>query len=262
MRRRGFTLIELLVVIAVIAILAALLLPVFAQAREAARKTQCLSNQKNIGLAIMLYAQDYEESIVPWLVSPAEYSGQPRRERVWTGRLQPYLRNGGSPSADGVMRCPSFKEAGLRAASKEAGCVDPANPAGLDPFLPALETYAHYGIVQPDQGLQGQGTQEEPFYQNAGSRIAPAGGVTMTLAQILRPVETAVVSDGITMTGGGVFVTVMGCNGAGTHGEGANFTFFDGHSKWISGNAEKHLQRRADGAYFKKYFTYSMEPGM
>jgi prepilin-type N-terminal cleavage/methylation domain-containing protein len=60
-RKRGFTLIELLVVIAIIAILAAILFPVFAQAREAARKTSCLSNTKQIGSAVMMYLQDYDE---------------------------------------------------------------------------------------------------------------------------------------------------------------------------------------------------------
>ena len=59
--RRGFTLIELLVVIAIIAILAAILFPVFARAREQARRTACLSNLKQIGLAIMMYVQDYDE---------------------------------------------------------------------------------------------------------------------------------------------------------------------------------------------------------
>jgi prepilin-type N-terminal cleavage/methylation domain-containing protein len=59
--RRAFTLIELLVVIAIIAILAAILFPVFAQAREKARGTACLSNQKQIGLALMQYVSDYDE---------------------------------------------------------------------------------------------------------------------------------------------------------------------------------------------------------
>ena len=59
---QGFTLIELLVVIAIIAILAAILFPVFAQAREKARQTACLSNQKQIGIGIMMYAQDYDET--------------------------------------------------------------------------------------------------------------------------------------------------------------------------------------------------------
>jgi len=65
-RRRGFTLIELLVVIAIIAILAAILFPVFAKAREKARQSNCQSNLKQIGLAWMQYAQDYDEQ-VPWL---------------------------------------------------------------------------------------------------------------------------------------------------------------------------------------------------
>lgn len=61
MKRRAFTLIELLVVIAIIAILAAILFPVFAQAREAARSTACLSNLKQIGTSVMMYSQDYDE---------------------------------------------------------------------------------------------------------------------------------------------------------------------------------------------------------
>jgi prepilin-type N-terminal cleavage/methylation domain-containing protein/prepilin-type processing-associated H-X9-DG protein len=63
MRKRGFTLIELLVVIAIIAILAAILFPVFAQAREAARKTQCLSNLKQLGLSVIQYAQDWDDCV-------------------------------------------------------------------------------------------------------------------------------------------------------------------------------------------------------
>ena len=60
---RGFTLIELLVVIAIIAILAAILFPVFAQAREAARKASCLSNIKQFGLATLMYVQDYDDML-------------------------------------------------------------------------------------------------------------------------------------------------------------------------------------------------------
>jgi prepilin-type N-terminal cleavage/methylation domain-containing protein/prepilin-type processing-associated H-X9-DG protein len=78
MSKRGFTLIELLVVIAIIAILAAILFPVFAQAREQARSTSCLSNNKQIGLSVKMYAQDYDEEFpmgtyVPnrnWEVNP------------------------------------------------------------------------------------------------------------------------------------------------------------------------------------------------
>ncbi|MFA0737619.1 MAG: hypothetical protein LKKZDAJK_000711 [Candidatus Fervidibacter sp.] len=63
---RGFTLIELLVVIAIIAILAAILFPVFSQAREKARQVTCVSNMKNIGMSLMQYVQDYDETFPAW----------------------------------------------------------------------------------------------------------------------------------------------------------------------------------------------------
>lgn len=69
MKRTGFTLIELLVVIAIIAILAAILFPVFARAREKARQSSCLSNQKQIGLAILMYNQDYDERVIQWRIA-------------------------------------------------------------------------------------------------------------------------------------------------------------------------------------------------
>lgn len=68
---RGFTLIELLVVIAIIAILAAILFPVFARARENARRTSCLSNLKQMGLGMMMYVQDYDETYPYGYYTPA-----------------------------------------------------------------------------------------------------------------------------------------------------------------------------------------------
>src|SRR5207245_7614748 len=83
----GFTLIELLVVIAIIAILAAILFPVFAQARATARKAACASNLKQIGLAFTLYAQDYDEMLVPhW----QDKTGIPD----WKTLLDPYIKRG------------------------------------------------------------------------------------------------------------------------------------------------------------------------
>lgn len=91
-RRSGFTLIELLVVIAIIAILAAILFPVFAQAREQARKTSCLSNQKQLGLSLMMYSQDYDE-VFPFGLDEAWHDS-------WAVTTQPYIKN------SGVLRCP------------------------------------------------------------------------------------------------------------------------------------------------------------
>jgi prepilin-type N-terminal cleavage/methylation domain-containing protein len=83
-QRRGFTLIELLVVIAIIAILAAILFPVFAQAREKARSAACLSNLKQVGMATRMYSQDYDEVLVPNYLysSPTTY-------QWWPDLLQP-----------------------------------------------------------------------------------------------------------------------------------------------------------------------------
>lgn len=92
----AFTLIELLVVIAIIAILAAVLFPVFAQAREKARQTSCLSNVKQIGNALTMYAQDYDEAL-PRSQSGGLSAANPSRD--WATDLVPYIKAGGSQDA-------------------------------------------------------------------------------------------------------------------------------------------------------------------
>jgi prepilin-type N-terminal cleavage/methylation domain-containing protein/prepilin-type processing-associated H-X9-DG protein len=95
-RSKGFTLIELLVVIAIIAILAAILFPVFAQAREAARKTTCTSNVKQLGLGMLMYVQDYDERF------PLQFYINPISFKTLLGDLiHPYIKN------YQIWRCPS-----------------------------------------------------------------------------------------------------------------------------------------------------------
>jgi prepilin-type N-terminal cleavage/methylation domain-containing protein/prepilin-type processing-associated H-X9-DG protein len=93
--RRGFTLIELLVVIAIIAILASILFPVFARARENARRTSCMSNLKQIGLGLAMYVQDYDE------VMPAAYNNLVVPYMKWMDMAYPYIKN------EQVFNCPS-----------------------------------------------------------------------------------------------------------------------------------------------------------
>ncbi len=90
--RRGFTLIELLVVIAIIAILAAILFPVFARAREKARQSSCLSNVKQIGLAFLQYNQDYDETW-PLMAWNSTTGWEPAISGWWGGELGPYIKN-------------------------------------------------------------------------------------------------------------------------------------------------------------------------
>lgn len=92
-RRRGFTLIELLVVIAIIAILAAILFPVFARARKQARKAMCLSNVKQIGTGVMMYVQDYDETYpnAQWHMELPAWAS-PTYQRIHL-LVQPYVKN-------------------------------------------------------------------------------------------------------------------------------------------------------------------------
>jgi len=91
-QRSAFTLIELLVVIAIIAILAAILFPVFAQAREKARQTSCVSNFKQGSLAILMYVQDYDETMVPAEYGCCSYNPD-TGDRLWPQLVNPYTKN-------------------------------------------------------------------------------------------------------------------------------------------------------------------------
>jgi prepilin-type N-terminal cleavage/methylation domain-containing protein len=109
-RARGFTLIELLVVIAIIAILAAILFPVFARAREAARRSGCLSNMKQVTTAILMYSQDYDE-ILPYQQMGDVCDYAIAKSAVWINSTMPYVKN------KGVWICPSADDWGAKGES-------------------------------------------------------------------------------------------------------------------------------------------------
>jgi len=146
-RRRGFTLIELLVVIAIIAILAAMLFPVFARARESARKIQCLSNVKNIALAVQMYLTDYDRmppsehrpEIVNWYASrgdcPANIQGAKNNPYLkWPVLLDEYTKN------RDVWRCPS---------ARSVMDIRILNPLGGDWWVRVQQLYDSAGACSP-----------------------------------------------------------------------------------------------------------------
>jgi prepilin-type N-terminal cleavage/methylation domain-containing protein/prepilin-type processing-associated H-X9-DG protein len=183
-RNSGFTLIELLVVIAIIAILAAILFPVFAQAREKARQTSCLSNLRQIGTAGLMYAQDYDERLFPiayddWSHYWWGYVDR-QNQRLDTQRsfLYPYMRNAA------IQACPSFRESrayqyGLLGYGYNYVYLSPMRPPTYTPIAVALaqinspaETawladsaqWRTWGAGAP--AFEGTGFLEPPSYNN------------------------------------------------------------------------------------------------
>ncbi len=155
-RANAFTLIELLVVIAIIAILAAILFPVFAQARAKARQTACLSNMKQIGIAVLSYAQDYDELIVASEIYPTGNSADGIVS--WPSLIQPYIKN------VEVFVCPGADEL----------------PAPADPTQVAPSTRRYMGITLGDgsekNGLDGLPNQKVPRLSYSRNLIPAVNG--------------------------------------------------------------------------------------
>src|SRR5689334_16404655 len=161
--RYGFTLIELLVVIAIIAILAAILFPVFAQAREKARSISCISNMKQLATANLMYVQDYDEVMTFGL-------GDSWWMNTWVRNTQPYVKN------FQVYRCPS--DAGLTTAWLQANSW-----AGIH------VSYASNGVIYWDgskNSLQGVMGLAQPSWM---------GNVVQSMAAIGRPAETIMLAE-------------------------------------------------------------------
>ena len=177
--RSGFTLIELLVVIAIIAILAAILFPVFARARESARTTACLSNTNQIAKGFLMYVQDYDETFPPWTANHCGvYTGGAFALRwMYPNLVGPYIKNGivlnpvtNTGDLGQVWACPSIKQTLTAAANTYA------------------YNYYSFGGTSNCTGA-GLSAAYTPF--NGPTYAFPA-----SLASLGRPAETLFLTDG------------------------------------------------------------------
>lgn len=212
--KRGFTLIELLVVIAIIAILAAILFPVFAKARDAARKTACINNLKQLGTGLMMYAQDYDETMPsgPFATTPAGIFGTPLFNTYgWSYAfmlLDPYLKN------TQVFACPS---------------------ANRQMVGPAPQINVSYGY---NEYIYNQGSGFSSLAALGNNRYGVASIVVIgesRFAGIFNDWDSG-------NTGNATYPTnflgrVYLANGATPRHEGSNFVYADGHAKYSPANA-------------------------
>ena len=214
-QRRGFTLIELLVVIAIIAILAAILFPVFAQAREKARATSCLSNFKQVGLAAQMYQQDYDGYWPLWWNGDENHIGDPNYGRYWAGQLDPYTKN------FQIRKCPS----------------DPYQtpkdyPTGINSLNGTVQSMTSNRNIQFDERKALPGTWLHPSMNDAEiSSVAR----TVAIHEAVGADEgrTTPIQDSYT----GWWGTDETKYGDTHHSKGGNYVFFDGHAKWLRPNA-------------------------
>jgi prepilin-type N-terminal cleavage/methylation domain-containing protein/prepilin-type processing-associated H-X9-DG protein len=260
-RRRGFTLIELLVVIAIIAILAAILFPVFAQAREAARKTTCISNLKQSSLAILMYTQDYDE-VLPW----AAYNPAGLPLIMWYDLVEPYIKVGAGgvmdPTFGPVGRrqvsfhiCPTFRNNEIPIAS--GGPTPVAFPAGqLDPAM----GYVTNGNLMPMNHTALPGVFFPGPISSLASIQGPASVVLLAHGRGVRP---AVAGDDVTSacTGGeagfpalpnpAITSASVYCAARHRHSGGSVYALADGHAKWFKGPGAWNL-RSDNGVAYRK----------
>ena len=216
--KRGFTLIELLVVIAIIAILAAILFPVFAQARAKARQTACLSNTKQLGLALNMYAQDYDETL------PPQNHNYNWAEMNIENLIHPYTKN------MDIWACPSS-----RTAVSEAQYNAAPKDRAWKVFINGQEKLASIG-VNVSMFPYGDGTQ---LWGGPGSLAdSSKKGQVANLAQLARVADTVCFMDsrwpGVSAWPNQIGVN-LGVPGKTRHSNTINIVFADGHAKAITG---------------------------
>ena len=230
----GFTLIELLVVIAIIAILAAILFPVFAQARAKARQTACLSNVKQLTLGVMMYTQDADEVFPMGITAPGGNGAAPGSSR-WYQDIAPYTKNTviqNCPSQDEQVDPPNTSNGTYYGLNRSIGRINSASaladikaPAGL---VMLCDT------AQLKNGLYGTADDTKPeTWMKYLRKDASANGTRgWTNWQVNGPYE---------ITGSGTFLYTSTPNSSGDtlrrpvpiHNNGANVGFCDGHAKWM-----------------------------
>lgn len=203
-RKSGFTLIELLVVIAIIAILAAILFPVFARAREKARQTSCLSNLKQLGLGVAMYAQDYDgfHPTMYWIPIAGYNSGVSRGGLTVLDAINPYVKNAQ------IFRCPSSSEV-----------VYTTNGVSQ------VSNYMFSCYVVLNGGATNRALLNNSFSGPTGRTDYP-GPYTFDPANVLLMSEYP----GTYRT----WVPYWGTTNPTPHNEGQNMAFGDGHAKWMS----------------------------